>query len=75
MDSERRNPPIEDVERLRAVKDQLEGRLVRGEQMIREAKEQGETERLARLERHWMDLLDEYESVCARLEELEGGDR
>lgn len=73
MDTEQQSSPTEDIEGLRAVKGQLEGRLLRGEQMIREAKEQGDVDRAIRLERHWVELLEEYESTCARLEAL-GGD-
>jgi len=61
----------DEADRLQAETEQLEGRLLRGEQMIREARDKGDLERLALLERHWLGLLAEYEALCARLQALE----
>ncbi len=58
-------------ERLLAEKQTFEARLLNGEQMIREAREQRDIAKAARLERHWLGLLREYEAICARLDELD----
>ncbi len=60
-----------EIERLRTAKEQYEVRLLHGETLINEAREQGDEAKVARLERHWINLLHEYEQVCDRLSELE----
>jgi hypothetical protein len=67
---EQQPPGSDEAKGLQALKQELEARLARGEDIIRQEREKDNMARVAALERHWMDLLREYEQVCEKLEEV-----
>lgn len=66
-------PPNPDVVRhaaeLETKRQELIERLRRGDALIRDAKSPAEQ---ARFERHWLELLAEYERVCDEIARLQG---
>jgi len=62
-----------DLADLRVRKDELEKRLKRGADLIQEAEGRGETARADWLAEHFRKLLDEYEGLSTRIQEVEHG--
>jgi hypothetical protein len=46
---------------------ELETRMIKGEQYIQAARDQGDAITVARYEQHWLQYLREYEEVCDQL--------
>jgi hypothetical protein len=60
-------PDEEKIESLKARMAELETRMIKGEQYIQAARDQGDAITVARYEQHWLQYLREYEEVCDQL--------